>query len=311
MADENINPQEDQSGLGLTQDGTGQWSQTGERIISQAPQRDPDPVEFWRANHNDPAYRKLAEEHQRGAERLREIREKAALDAQTFDRRYTFRQKARLAQIENEIQAIKVSPDFDDNRKERMLEIKQMEKFGIIPSLIPRTVDTPKGQGIGDTWLDPRTGAIIGRDSDGKIYTVTQPNHTVGYLTASNKQKLDAEQAKHQREREKEIRAFRSKHSIVEFTDDKYTKQKRNARPEEIDALVQSVYGAQPGQPIAEIPSGVRFLDPDHREQPSTAAPEQAAPQAATSAQKPSYSAYSNSGAYGWDGKSWVKIGSQ
>lgn len=98
------------------------------------------------------------------------------LAEQREERRYTLPQRARAAQILEAMENLEASEAFTDEEKadarrqleEQLLSIKPMPR-------LPEESPYPPGQSIGDTWVDPQSGELLSRQSDGTTKSRTNP----------------------------------------------------------------------------------------------------------------------------------------
>jgi len=113
-----------------------------------------------------------AKERQQKRE-LELINKKAELDAQLLETRYTAKDKAGIAKLENQSrQAWQMlqSGEISQDDYEKFEKINQNRKLGIIPGQLPSLSPYPKGQGVGETW--EQSGMLLSRKQNGETWQV-------------------------------------------------------------------------------------------------------------------------------------------
>jgi hypothetical protein len=222
------------------------WKQTDVRHISPGVQAQEDPLAFWRAHHNDPAYRELADRHAQQQARIEEIRAKAQFDAQNFEKRYTEKQKADIAKWNKAQIDIDNNPNYSDDEKRQIKSKIDLMKLGIKPSDLPKLSPYPKGQGVGDVWTDKGTGAVVTMRKPGETHVLVRPDQTAAYKAGEAKYKMDNDHLKNTAKHQSEMMKLREKFAIEEsegtgINAGKKTKRVRSA--DEIDKIMRGISG--------------------------------------------------------------------
>jgi hypothetical protein len=132
---------------------------------------------LWRQYHNDPkAYQAAVKAREEGQQAMQEIREKAAFDAQNFEKRYTVQQKAVIAraqQLKADIHSgAEWTKSWEAGDLAAMDKDADLQIFGVKPVDLPKLQPFPHGQGIGDVWVDPVNQGSVTRAPDGSVKTV-------------------------------------------------------------------------------------------------------------------------------------------
>lgn len=158
---------------------------------------------------------------------------------------FTPQQNQRRTMLQTAREGIQSNPDFSPDMK-----VESVQKIDADLALIketprPRRPDEPwyqEGQGPDDTWLDPLgTGALIGRNKDGKKVTLVQYKDTQAGIEAKVRMEFEEKQREAQGKREAVIadQVFKWKTELIQDTDAKgdVTGSKRYRTPNEVRDL--------------------------------------------------------------------------
>lgn len=106
------------------------------------------------------------------ADEVQLMKEKAEIEAAQFEKRYTAKDKANLAKIQNQVRnayRLKQIGEISEEDFETVKKQKLNEWIGYIPGTLPSLSPYPKGQGVGDNWKN-EFGMILGRNPDGQTW---------------------------------------------------------------------------------------------------------------------------------------------
>lgn len=137
---------------------------------------------------------------------------------------FTPQQNQRRTMLQVAREGIQSNPDFSPDMKVLSTQKIDADLALIKETPRPRRSDEPwypEGQGPDDTWLDPLgTGALIGRNKDGKKVVLVKPEDTKEGIEATVRMKLEDEQRKAQEKRESQIadQLFKWKTDLIEDT---------------------------------------------------------------------------------------------
>lgn len=138
--------------------------------------------------------------------RRKKMQEEVEQTGKEWEAKYTAKQKADIARIQNGVQQAQSSGLFSPEEMTAVERQAQIKIIGISPQIIPKTAQEKKmaewakeGKGVGQEWVDEQ-GNVKTREPDGTIKTQTPYDKT-----------RDGIQAKIQLEREKDLSATRLK----------------------------------------------------------------------------------------------------
>jgi hypothetical protein len=129
-----------------------------------------------------------------GEQQRQTLREKAQLDAQLLEKRYTAKDKAAMAKIETEAKAAYsayMNGEISAEDLQNVQNLKQRQKMGIIPGMLPSLSPYEKGKGVGDVW--EANGFTWSRKENGELW---QPDEKRSLRGIQMEQEAKAVEAK-------------------------------------------------------------------------------------------------------------------
>ena len=267
----------------------------GQQAAADRSQQGEAALDFWRQHHNDPAYKQIAEQHAEQQKRIEEMKFKAQYDAQTFEKRYTTKQKAEMARLNAAEEQVRNSPEWDspdDSMRKNALHMIQMKKMGFLPSEQPKLMPYPAGQSVGEVWQ--AGGGLVTRDKDGRVQRVMRPAETIEGMHVSSKLKMDNDQLKRDAKNHEMMQKFREKHLMVDTFDKFGVKTGTRPRdPKELDSMTRIWMGKQKDgdgvqqtQAAPATPTASEALPQGNSQQTEQASQQQAAPKSQVSGMK-------------------------
>jgi len=175
-----------------------------------------------------------AEYNQRTQLELAKLQEKARLDVQQWEYKYTPKQKQRIANNNQRKQDVMQSPDFTQEQKMAAAAEIDRDTMSILPGMMPKEGPTYNdGQGIGDVWVDVH-GNTVTREENGIPRTIQTYDKSREYF-----------EAKAKAEREKMLWDLQIKlatEQVPQYTTDEngvpQQSGMRNRTPEEVSAVM-------------------------------------------------------------------------
>jgi hypothetical protein len=178
---------------------------------------------------------------------LAAIKAKAEYDAANFEKRYTSKQKADLAKLNNAEQMVDSSLFFSEAEKIASKRGIQLQRLGIKPVDMPRLSQNPPGMGIGDIWPQDGLGMVT-RNPDGKIGVLQSWDKSAEQQAKKEAAALDKAHLQSNNLLFKH-RLDLAKEDVEELgADGKVTYRKRT--PEEIEEIIQRASGQRQQQNV-------------------------------------------------------------
>ena len=183
------------------------------------------------------------EAEQYGEQRLKAIREKAEIDAQMLEKRYTREQILRIEQLKTTAQHIENSNDFTPEQKTIALRELELQEMGIRPEMRARLSKFPKGRDIGDMW--EQNGILMSRKENGEAWQVDYGKTERGHMA---KQEAEAikEKAKLDQEMQKEKNKYIDSLTKIQVPDENNEGAKRYLTPAEMKERMDVRYPSTP-----------------------------------------------------------------
>ena len=179
--------------------------------------------------------------------KIKAVQEKAQFDATNFEKRYTAKQKADIAQLNKASQDMEGNPNYSEEEKKQIKDKIEAQKLGIKPADLPKLSPHPKGQDIGDSWVDKPTGDQKYRTASGEVHTVDYKKTKEGAYQESLHERQQNE-LKAKEDGRSSIQGIRERYLFEESTDENGKVTRRQRSPEELNDLIQSVIGTKPTQ---------------------------------------------------------------
>jgi hypothetical protein len=194
------------------------------------------------------------------------IKEKAAMDAATFEKRYTAKQKLEIARIKGAKQSVMNSPNWNDKEKQAAIRALELQELGIEPSDLPKTTPWPKGEGVGEPH--PKYGGIVTRDPDGSQRILFRPDQMPAWQENEMKIKTQQEQGKIAAEKRKLVAELMIKGVATgEIDKATLTEKVKKFSIDEARKFVEDLYGEgkqKPGWAQQAEEAGMRVSEKDY-----------------------------------------------
>ena len=193
-------------------------------------------------------------QEQRYEHEISRIHETAKAQASQWESRFTAQQRREIARLEGGKQRILGSDTFSEEEKMRAVQAIEMQIAGLQPSLLPKDpnkVEYPEGRGPQDTWVDEKTGALVALDRSGNPRVLVQPEKMPEAV--ETQRKFDLEQAEMEWRREEEAARRKTRIEFSKLRTEEAGKggletTKRYLRPDEVDRMMEGVYGSEERQ---------------------------------------------------------------
>jgi hypothetical protein len=101
---------------------------------------------------------------------IQKMQEQQKLLEDTFEKRFTFKQKAQISQLRQSQNELKNNPNFSDEEKAAINRDIELKISGVTPSDLVKLQPYTKGKEIGSVWDEG--GYKLSRDANGKVFKV-------------------------------------------------------------------------------------------------------------------------------------------
>jgi len=178
---------------------------------------------------------------------LTQMRERAKVEAEQWDYRYTAQQRQEIQKDNNAIQAIRQADWLSDEEKGRAILGVQTHTAGITPSIIPadpNKVKFPEGREPGNSFQG-QDGAWYMSQPDGSYKLMVRPDQTAEYMREQAEIEIKKAELTRQQATEDAVIKARTTAAMkqIDVTDKVGEKiGTRFATKEEVDQIMKSIY---------------------------------------------------------------------
>lgn len=221
----------------------GQLSLEGQRLQQQQWEHSPEYLDMINRDRTAQELRERTWAKQRGvdpaSQQIAVLREKAALDASLFEKRYTAKQQTEISHWKSVPQKAASSGLYDADQLRRITDFAKMREMGVLPNDMPRLSKEAPGRGDGESW--EQNGVLFWNDNG----TKRQVDFNKTPQGVSQKQELEAlkEKKKLDTSLEVEKRKFRANLATRQVTTN--LGEKRYMTPEEVDEAYNRAYPSE------------------------------------------------------------------